>query len=136
MDFYWSLSDFKSPQVSRTFPSILADLNNALVCMVSTRPLISKSSSSCIYPLITVPSASISICIAVIFLFNSFFSSLARSRDLSLFLLSFSFTLWSTGMAKSTVRQIHFFCWLSVDLVVWLRADYYYLLFESFSHQH
>ena len=41
----WSVSDGKSPQVSRTLLSILVDLNNAVVCMVSTRSLISKSSS-------------------------------------------------------------------------------------------
>ena len=31
MIFHWSLSDSKSPQVSRTFLGILADLNNAVV---------------------------------------------------------------------------------------------------------
>ena len=43
MVFHRSLSDHKSPQVSRTFHSILADLNNAVVWLVSTRPVISKS---------------------------------------------------------------------------------------------
>ena len=38
MVFHWSLSDSKSPQVSRTLLSILAVLNNAVVWMVSTRP--------------------------------------------------------------------------------------------------
>ena len=42
---YWSLSENKYPQVSRTLLSILADLNNAVVWMVSTCPLTSKSSS-------------------------------------------------------------------------------------------
>ena len=45
MVFHWSLSDSKSPQVSRTLLSILAVLNNAVVWMVSTRPPTSKSSS-------------------------------------------------------------------------------------------
>ena len=36
--FYLSLSDSKSPRVSRTLLSILAILNNAVVWMVSTRP--------------------------------------------------------------------------------------------------
>ena len=31
MVFYWSLSDSKSPQFSRTLLSILADLSNAVV---------------------------------------------------------------------------------------------------------
>ena len=36
----WSLSDIKSLQVSRALLSILTDLNNAVVWIVSTRPLI------------------------------------------------------------------------------------------------
>ena len=47
--FHWSLSDSKYPQVSRTLHSILADLNNAVIWMISTYPLISKSSSPFIY---------------------------------------------------------------------------------------
>ena len=42
MVFHWNLSDSKSPQVSRTLLSILGDLNNAVVWMVSTRPLMLK----------------------------------------------------------------------------------------------
>ena len=37
MDFYWSLSDSKSSQVSRTLLNILVDLNNAVVWMFSSR---------------------------------------------------------------------------------------------------
>ena len=55
MVFHWSLSDNKSPQVSRTLLSILAILNNAVVWMVSTRPPTSKSSSPFSNPLVTVP---------------------------------------------------------------------------------
>ena len=47
MVFHWSLRDNKSPQISWTFLSILADLNNVVVWTVSTPPLISKSSSFC-----------------------------------------------------------------------------------------
>ena len=43
--FHWSLSDRKSPQISRTLLSILAALNNSEVWMISIRPLTSKSSS-------------------------------------------------------------------------------------------
>ena len=46
MVFHWSLSDSKSPQVSKTLLSILAVLNNAVVWMVSIRPLTPKSSTS------------------------------------------------------------------------------------------
>ena len=41
--FHQSLRDSKSPQVSRTLLSILADFNNAVFWMAPNRPLISKS---------------------------------------------------------------------------------------------
>ena len=109
MVFHRSLSDSKSPQVSRTL-SILAGINNAVVWVVSTRPLISKSSSSCTNPFETIPRAPFTIGIAVTFVFYSyFFCYLARSSYLCLFSLSFSSTLWSTGTSKSTIRQVLFF---------------------------
>ena len=70
---HWSLSDNKSPQVSGTLLSILADLNNAVVWMISTRLLISKSSNPNDNPSVTVPSAAITIGITVTFMFHSFF---------------------------------------------------------------
>ena len=109
MVFLWILSDNKSPQVSRTFLCILAIFNNALVWMVSTRSLIFKSFCSFTNPLETVPIAPITISITVTFLFHSSFSSLARSQYLILFSLSFNFTLWSAGTAKSAIRQVFFF---------------------------
>ena len=78
MVFHWSLSDWKSPQVSRALVGILANLNNAVVWMVSTRPLIFKSYSSYINPLVTVPSAPITTGITVTFLIYNFFNSLAE----------------------------------------------------------
>ena len=98
----------KSPQVSRTLLSILAVLNNVVVWIVSTRPPTSKSSSPFSNPF--VPNAPITIGIIVTFMFHSFFNSLTRSRDLSLFPLSFSFILGSTGTIKSTILQVLFFC--------------------------
>ena len=44
MVFHWILSD-TSPQVSSTLLSILADLNNAVIWIVSTHSLMSKSSN-------------------------------------------------------------------------------------------
>ena len=44
--------EFEWQQVSRALLGILADLSNAIVWMVSTRPLISKSSSPFISPLV------------------------------------------------------------------------------------
>ena len=43
MVFHWSLSDSKSPQVSRTRLRILAVLSKAVIWIVSVRPPISKS---------------------------------------------------------------------------------------------
>ena len=45
MVFHWSLNDNESPQVFRNLLSILGDLNNAVIWMVSTCSLISKFSS-------------------------------------------------------------------------------------------
>ena len=70
MIFHWSLSDSKSPQVSRTRLSILAD--NAVALMVSTCPLISKSSIFVTMLLKIVPSTLTAIGITVTFMFLSF----------------------------------------------------------------
>ena len=107
--FHRSLSDSKSPQVSRTLLTILAVLNNAVVWMVSTSPPTPKSPSPVNSPLVTVPNAPITNGISVTFMFHSFFNFLARSRYLSFFSLSFNFTLWSAGTAKSTILQVLFF---------------------------
>ena len=128
-DFSLELSDCKSPQVTRTLLSIIADLNNAGVWMVSTRPLISISSNHCTIPLVTVSKAPITINFIVSLMSHSFFSSLARS---TYFLFPFfSFTQWSAGTAKSTIQQVLFFLFsflsffffftLLQDLVVWPR---------------
>ena len=93
MVFHWSLSDSKSPQVSRTRLSILAVLSNAVVWIVSTRPPTSKSFRPFNNPVVTVPNAPITIGTIIIFTFHSFFSSLARSRYLSFFSLSFRFII-------------------------------------------
>ena len=71
MVFLWGLSEIKTSEVSRTLLSILADLNHAVVWMVSSRPLIFKSSRPVINPLVTVTSAPITIDITVIFMFHS-----------------------------------------------------------------
>ena len=95
-------------------PGLSVDLNNTVLSILSTRFLISKSSSRCTNPLMTVPSALITIGITVTFMFHSFLSSLARSKYLSLFSLSFSFTLWTAGTSKSPIRQVLFSFLLTV----------------------
>ena len=47
---HWSLSNGKSPRLSRTLLSILANLDRAVVTMVTTYPHIFSCSSSFIYP--------------------------------------------------------------------------------------
>ena len=105
MFFHWSLSNSKSLQVSRTRLRILAVLSNAVVWIVSTSPSTSKSSRPFNNPLVIVPNAPITIGTIVTSMFHSFFNSLARSRYLSFFSLSFRFILWSAGTAKSTILQ-------------------------------
>ena len=112
MVFYWSLSDSKSPQVSRTLRNILAVFNIAVVWMVSTYLQNSKSSSPFSNPSVTVSKAPITIGTIDPFMFRSFFNSLARSRYLSFFSHSFSYILWSEGIAKSTILQI--LCFLMI----------------------
>ena len=68
MVFYWSLSDSKSPKVFRTPLSILVVLSNAVVWMVSNRPLTFKFSSPFNNPSVTVPKAPITIGITVTFM--------------------------------------------------------------------
>ena len=86
--------------------------------MVSTRPPGSKFFSPFNNPLVIVPKAPITINIIVTFMFQSFFTSPARSKYLSFFSLSFSFSLWSK---KFTILQVHFFCRLLLGLVFWPR---------------
>ena len=73
MFFHWSLSDSKSPQVSRTLLSILADLNNVIVWMVSTRPLFSNSPNTFTNRFGIVQSVPITIGISVTFMFPIIF---------------------------------------------------------------
>ena len=114
MVFHWSLSDSKSPQVFRTLLSIMADLHNAVVWKSSIHPLMSKSSNPCTSPLVTVSSAPITTGITVTFMFHSFSISLARSKYLSVFSLSFSFT-------KRKCPQFGCFSFFVDYLVVWPR---------------
>ena len=101
----WSLIESKSTQISSTLLSILTDLNNAVACVVSTRPLSFKSSYPCTNHLVIVPGVLMRIGITVTFMVPGIF----KSMYLSLFSLSFSFTLQSVGTEKSTIRQVLFF---------------------------
>ena len=119
MVFQLTLSDSKFPHVSRTRLRILAVLSNAVILIVSTRPPTSKSFRPFNNPLVIVPKAPITIGTIVTFMFHSFFNSLARSRYLSFFSLSFRFILWSARTAKSTILQILFFFFFVNYYEVW-----------------
>ena len=75
-----------------------------MVWMVSILPLISNSASP--LALGDVSRAPTIICITVNC--HSFFSDLARSKHLLVFSLSFVFTWWFAGIAKSTRWQVLF----------------------------
>ena len=125
MVFHWSLSDSKSPLVSRTLLSIMAVLNDVVVWMVSTHPPTTKSSSPFSNTtLVTVTKAPITIGIIFTFMFHCFFNSLARSRYLSFFSLSFSFIYWF----------IYLF-WLLIIIRSGLLAEIRWSVFTSKSHR-
>ena len=105
LDFEWH-QVFSSLQDSSQYSG---DLNNAVVWMVSTRPLIFNSSSPFINLLAAVPSAPITIGIIVTFIFHCFLDSGARSRYFSFFSLSFNFSLCSAEIAKCTILLLLFF---------------------------
>ena len=91
MVFHWSLNDSKSPQLTRTFLSILVVPNNAAVWMVSTQPPTSKSSSPFNNPLVTVTKAPLTIGIIVTFMFPSFFQFSSKVEILILLFMFFQF---------------------------------------------
>ena len=96
--------------------SFLADHNNAVVWIFLILPPISDSSSPLTNLLETVPSAPIIIGITVILMFHS---SLARSKDLSLFLLSLFFTLWNGKihyLACSDFNFLHNSLWITFPI--------------------
>ena len=84
--------------------------NNVLVWMILILSLISNSFSLFFKLLGTIPRAPTTNSITVTLMFHSIFSSLARSKYLFIFLLSFIFPLWSARMAKSAWWQVLFSC--------------------------
>ena len=104
--FHQSLSNSKSPQVSKTLLSILAVLNNA----VSTGPLTSKSSSPFSNHLVTVPNAPITISIIVTCMFHSFLiPKQGRGIYPSLHILSVLFC-GQPGQQSRQFWKFSFFC--------------------------
>ena len=105
MVFHRNLSDSKSHQVSKTLLSVLANLKKAVVCMVLDCPLIPDISSLLTKPLGIIPNAPIGI--TATFIFHSVFSSLVKSKYLSLF-----YFLWFL-LCGWLGRQSPLFGWFS-----------------------
>ena len=144
MGSHWSLRDSKFVQVFRTFLSILADLNNAVICMASTRLLISKASNPYTNHLVTVPSTPIT-SLSCSIVFFQFSSKVLVLISLFAFFQIYPAVSWNGKVHYSVgflFLSFFFFCWLSLGLVVWPRLvdpfvsqNYYsfcyYLIFSS-----
>ena len=81
--FHWGLSDNKSLQVFKTLQSILIDFSSTVVWEISILHLIFSSCSLFSKFLRTISMTPTTIGTTVTFMFNRFFSSLARSLYLS-----------------------------------------------------
>ena len=108
MVFHWSLSDSKSRQVSKTLLCILADLNDALVLMVTIRTPISNSSSLS-EPLETSLWAPITIGVAVSLMCNCFLSFLARPKYRYFFRVFFFYEVYSVVGSFTFSYSLYFF---------------------------
>ena len=122
--FLFTLCDSKSTQVSRTHLSILADLNYVVVWIVSTHPLLYKSSTSFNNPSLTVPRAQTTIVINTSFM-STFFHFPCKIKVFILLFAFFpapdtylSFNILSARTAKSKILHVLFRCCLSEGLVV------------------
>ena len=120
---HWSLSYRKSPQVFRTLLSILADLNKAVVWMISTCPLISKSSS----PLVTVPRAPIIIGVTDTFMFHSFFQFPSKVQVV-IFLFAY-FQFYPVVTRDSKVHYSTSSLFIIIIIIIIIKFN------TSFSHQ-
>ena len=105
--FHWRLSDSKFPLICRTILSILVDLHNAVVWLVSICSPISKSFSLFSEPLRTVLSTPNTIGITVTLMFHSFLVFGWDPNTCLSFCFLFTF---------SAIWQVLFFCQLYSSL--------------------
>ena len=126
ISFHWNLRD-KSPRFSKTLPDIIVVFNSAVVWMVSILLRISNSSTLFSSLLRTILNTPTPIGINDTNKFHSFFNSLARSQDLSIFLRSF--TLWSNETGKPTRWQFFFSLLLLSLYSDWIKWSIY--IFKS-----
>ena len=91
--------------------------------MISTRSLISDTFIPCTNLWVTVIREPVTTDRTATFMHLFFFNSLAKSKYLSFFSLSFSFALWSAGTENSTIQQVALLLFLltNYSLVVWPR---------------
>ena len=133
---HWSLSDSKSPHVSRTLLSILAILSNAVIWIVSTRPPTNKSSRPLNNPLVIVPKAPITIDTIVTFMFHSFFNSLAsRGTYPSFHILSVLFCGQLEQQSRQFCKFSFFFFFLLIIIRSGLLAEIRWSVCTSKSHR-
>ena len=107
MELHCRLSDNKTPQISRTLLGILTNLNDVVVWMVVSLLLISSPQVAVSIFLSLYRVHQLQLVLLSLPCSIGFFSSLTRSRYLSLFSLSFSFNLWTARTAKSTIWLDH-----------------------------
>ena len=108
------MSDSKFLQITRTLLNIPANLNNVAVSMVLILFLFYFYFSLLCKPLETIPSVPITINITDTFIFHSIFSSLARSKYVSVYLLFFLFpsvVCWN-GTIHEMSSSFCLVCWL------------------------
>ena len=130
MVFHWSMSDSKSPQVSRTLLSIMAHLRYAVIWIVSTRLPSSKSSRPFNNPLVIVSKAPITIGTLVPFMFNSFFLQ-GRGTYTSFHILSVLFC----GQPGQRTLQFCKFFFLLITIRSGLLAEIRWSMCMSKSHR-
>ena len=116
MVFHWSLSDSKSPQVSRTSLSILAVLSNAVVCIVSTRPPTSKSSRPFNNPLVTVRNAPIKIGIIVTYYYYYYYIHIHTHTNIYLYIYIYIYVY----------IYIYIYIYVYIYIYIYIYIYYYY----------
>ena len=113
---FWSLRNYRFFQISRTLLSILADLNNAEIWMVSILPLFSNSSSLFSECLGTVPGAPFIIGITVTLMFHRLFLLSSKIR-VFVCIFAFFYSELESGLSDPFVSQNHRKFYVSFSVV-------------------
>ena len=137
MVFQWSLSDSKSPQVTRTHLSFMAVLNNVVVWMVFTHPPTSKYSSPFSNPLAIVPNAPITICIIITCIFHSFFFQFPSKVEVHILVFTFFLILFcgQPGLQSQQFCNFSFLFFLLIIIRPGLLAEIWWCVCMWKSHR-